>query len=59
MQHAKIAQPTKFIAAPISWHFLFFFPYGFWSTMLSLDRLVCAWIDSTILASIACKNYKI
>ena len=59
MQLAKISHPTKFIAAPISWLFLFFIPSGFWSTMLSLDQLLRAWIDSTILASIVCKNYKI
>ena len=31
----------------------------FLSTMLSSTRILCAWIDSTSLALITCKNYKI
>ena len=45
--------------APISLYFLFFFPSGLCSAMMSLTRILRAWIDSTIFAEIACKNCKI
>ena len=44
--------------APLSLHFLLFFPSSLRSATLSLTRILCAWIDYTISAQIGCKNYK-
>ena len=49
-QVAKFCNLANFLQAPISLHFLLFFPFGFLSTMLSSTRILRAWINSTILA---------
>ena len=41
---------AKFWLCEILLHFLLLFPYGLRSAMLSLTRILRAWIDSTISA---------
>ena len=55
----KFPRCSNFLVAPLFLHFLLFFPSGILSVMLSLTRILRAWIDSTILAQLARKNYKI
>ena len=55
----KLPRCSNFRVAPLFLHFLLFFPSGIWSVMLSLNQIHRAWIDSIILALLACKNCKI
>ena len=54
----KFPRCSNFRVAPLFLHFLLFFPSGIWSVMLSLNQIHRAWIDSIILALLACKNCK-
>ena len=64
-RRCEILHPAKNFSRLRNLHYFIFlpllllFPSNFLSTMLSSTQILHAWIDSTNLALIACKNYKI